>query len=504
MSSLYSSHIFMFPFRFDWNEKGFENKFKFYQENDIKNRLQIDLLDKKLKKGEWQYEKFAIPGKDEKLLYNEYAYFYDYARDAMYNLDEFDENSISNFYRKESYEGKTFYLEIKKENKVYKYKLVIDGVMLRVFHTGVAILSIELLNKEESQSDFEDIQRINDYARRLYPQYLGKDGIKNTKNSFLPNLVKIGDDEAENFEKESYDEIHIGKHILQVLGKDIFCLDKNKSGMFYIQPSLDDRMFVISWYGNDCLSKQLSTQYCKDNDWYRYVFIDNGDITVKNDAMKERLLCEATYARWSDYGTLFGVTRYSFVLLTSSFETLSKPYINAVFLTEHIKTMYFQFVILLLANRTSILRFSDEVAAIASKKGSITKLENLYDRYLTFYNRLYFKEVTHQDQGIELYDKALKQMKIPEHIEKLDGKFTKLFDYANLKQSNKESDAMNSLNLIVSALGVTGLFISIYSMGAFDFENSLKPFWWAVGSSVLAGAIALFGMYLYLKHAKEQ
>ena len=87
-----------------------------------------------------------------------------------------------------------------------------------------------------------------------------------------------------------------------------------------------------------------------------------------------------------------------------------------------------------------------------------------YRRYLTFYNRMYFKEVTHQEQGIELYDMALEQMKIPEHIEKLDGKFTKLHDFANLQSEKKTTKAMNALTIVGSTLILPSLVIAWFGL----------------------------------------
>ncbi len=507
---IYSSHIFMFPFRFDWVEEEIKNGdvYGFYDEKSISQRLKFEELEEKLASANWRYEQFDIPSQEEMhLAYNEFGYFYDYARDAIYNHHkEYNPQAISSFFRKKDKEGKVFF-----EGEPYKinilnadggtttYTLNIEGVSLRIFRTGIAILSIELNNYEHK--NFDDILKINDYGRRIYPQFIGKDKECNTKKAFLPNYIQIGSSIVEDFTDFSYKDVEIGRHIVQLLGIELFSDKKEEcSGKFYIQPSLDDRMFVLSWYGDDETVNKLKSCYAykESDDWYRYVFVDGKDVTVQNNIMKQKLLEDASYDRWSNYGTLYGVTRYSFVCLSEN-----SSYTRDILPLPHMKTMYFQMAIIFLAIRTSILRFSDEVAAIATNK-TVDRLQALYEEYLTFYNRLYFKELTHQDQGIELYDIALKQMKISEHIDKLDGKFTKLFDFASLKQNDKETEAVNSLNLVISALGVTGLFVSFYGLGAFDFENSLEPFWWAVGSSLAAGGVALWSMFRWNKYIKDK
>jgi len=498
MATLHSSHIFMFPFRFDWNEQGFSKEYDFYKSNDIANRIALKNLNTQLEQKGWECKPFKIEN-----AYSEYAYFYDYARDAIYNLDDFSETAISNYYEKNDFNGKIFELNIQKKGsgnyitEASSYKLQITGLSLRVFNSGVAILSLELANHEYDK--LSDILRINDYGRRVYPQFIGERGIANTKKTFLADSIKIiGSDIVENFEYDKFDDTYIGTHILDILSQDIFTQKRDETNKYYIQPSLDDRMFVISWYGNDKLSAE---PYSKSDDWYRYVFVDNGMVTVQNKRMKKELLKNATYDRWSNFGTLFGVTRYSFTLLSPSKKSLEKE--NAEMIIEHTQTMYFQMITLLLATRTSILRFSDEIAALASSETLETeKLTTLYQRYLTFYNRLYFKEVTHQDQGIELYDMARKQMKIDEHMEKLDGKFTKLFEFAKMQSDDANGAKMDKLTVMGAIFLPPSLMIALFSMGIFDYAQSEKSLFIAVIAMVIS-AILTIGFINFKEEAKK-
>ena len=496
-----STHIFLFPFRFDKHidNDGFTNEFELYKKSSLDERVDLDALHNKLTKNGWDYEEFKIEqGDEEDLLYNEFAYFYDYAREALYNLTDFSKDAISNFYRKTSIQKGTFEIGIKaKENyPETTYKLEIDGITLRVFSSGIAILGIELLNRD--YSSFRDILRINDYGRRVYPQYIGKDCSNTTKGSFLANYIKVVDKHSKLIAKESfyyanYNDIRIGSHIMNILGTEVFtqckcktnegdsiCTNpypkkckKNLKGLFYIQPSLDDRMFVHCWYGNEVYSDLISNEekksYLKSDLWYEYIFVDNDGATVKNSKFKKELLKKATYTRWSGNKTLFGISRYSFVALTD------RSWFANNILHNHMRSMYFQISILLLALRTSVLRFSDEIAALASLKDfSIERTDKVYKKYLLFYNRLYFKEITHQDQGIELYDMALKQMKIPEHIAKLDNKFPKLFEYANLKESERESKALNSFTFLGGIFLVPSFVASILSLNSFEEYDSIS------------------------------
>ena len=487
---LYSSHIFMFPFRFDWNEKGFKKEYDFYKQERSSRRISLSKLHEKLtnknEKNTWHYKPFSI-----KDAYNEYAYFYDYARDAMYNMGEFSEDAISNYYDKDDLNGERFELTVKGKT----YNLNIAGVTLRIFSTGVALLSLELENNEYKA--FDDILRINDFGRRVYPQFISDGKVDETKKAFLAQSIKIPSlNIEEDFELDVYDETYIGSHIMELLGLDVFTQDKKELNHYYIQPSIDDRMFVVSWYQNKELSEnlQIATEhYSQSDEWYKYIFVDNdGDANVQNDKMKKKLLKKSTYDRWAGYGMLYGFSRYSFVCLETG-----------KFAQKNMSSMYFQMITLLLATRTSILRFSDEIAALASNKTINTeKLSDLYQRYLTFYNRLYFKEVTHQDQGIELYDMARKQMKIDEHIEKLDGKFTKLFEFAKMQSDDVSAEKMDKLTVMGAIFLPPSLMIALFSMGIFDYEQSEKSLYVAVMAMVVSILLTL-GWINFREKAKK-
>ena len=503
---LYSSHIFMFPFRFDYNKHGFKHEFEFYRKNNINNRLNLEILNEMLINNQWIYEEFDIEASDEKhILYSEFAYFYDYARESIYNRHNFSPQSIANFYRKPILEGGTYTIEIckTKYREQKEYQLNISGISLRIFSTGVGILSIELDNYQ--YKEFQEILDINEFGRRVYPGFVGVQGVQNVKDAFLADKITIKDNTDEILVEEDFNnctlgDIYVGKHIMALLGEDTFSQQKIKGDdKYYIQPSLDDRMFVLSWYGNDEMVTEFQndkTIYTSNSNWYKYVFVDAGLLTVQNEKMKEKLLCNATYDRWSAFGTFTGISRYSFVVLTSSESSLEDD--NAEFIIGHTKSMYFQMMTILLAIRTSILRFSDELAPVATPE-HIGKLKLLYEKYLSFYNRLYFKEITHQDQGIELYDIALKQMKIPEHMEKLDGKFTKLHDFANLQAEKRGAERMNLFTKIVSVLAFPSLVIAFLEMDSIKGIEIVQNY-----GSIFTILSGVFGFYIADYFTKEE
>ncbi len=444
---LYSYHNFMFPFRFDKVVKSFDDRHDFYKKHSFDDRVKLDESFKSdLENNKWRYEHFAVKNS---LDYNELVYFHDFVKDSLFNKQEFKEGATSYFFKKEIAEDASFVLKILNKEA---YALDLKGVTLRIFDTGVAILSFEVENRK--YSDVQDILNINEYGRRVYPQFLGENfSTKVTKETFLPESTTVNGIE-EHF-CDLYKEIKIAKYITEILG-DTFTTQQNVEDKYFIQPIIDDRMFVLSWYGNDSFSQCTKKDLMYD-DWYKYIFVDGKDITVQDKDMQKKLIEKSSYTRWKGYGTFFGVTRYSFVSLSQN-----SAFTRDVLPLPHMKTIYFQMVILLLAQRASLLRFSDEITAISDVKDEQYILENisiLYKNYLRFVNKLYFKEITAQDQGIELYDKAQDVLNITRDMEDLRQEIASLNEYASLEQEKKENEEMQKLTKL-GTIFLPGTFIA--------------------------------------------
>ncbi len=487
--NIISYHNFMFPFRFDKIVESFSDRHEFYKNTSFDKRVQIDDDFKNtLEKNSWKYEKFEVKNH---LDYNEMVYFHDFVKDSLFNTKDFEEGATSYYFEKKIDSNATLELKIKDKEP---YVLKLEGINLRLFDTGVGILSFEVENYDYNKVD--DILKINDYGRRVYPQFLG-DGFSTepTRGAFLPEYIKVNGIE-ERF-CSLYKEIKLAKYIVDILGES-FTTDKSKKDSYYLQSIIDDRMFVLSWYGNDAFVS-CTQNSIENKNWYKYVFVDGNDITVQDDEMQKEFIGKATYKRWNKYGTFFGITRYSFVCLSENNDwtrnTLPLP---------HMKTMYFQMTSLLLAQRASLLRFSDEITAISDVRGenspSIENISILYKNYLRFVNKLYFKEVTAQDQGIELYDKALDILNIKRDIEDLRMEIGSLNGYAFMEQEKEEKDEMKKLTTLGTYLIPPTLVAGFLGMNVFG--NKLENGWWILGAIVAIGVSPFIVKYFIKKEKK--
>ena len=456
------------------------------------------------KKDNWEYKPFNIHDQKD---YNEYVYFYKHIQDALYNQKDEQEENISKYYEYKEQDGK-FIINCKKGI----YELELDGISLRIFNTNIAILSFNLKNIKSSQNKPEDILAINDFGRRIYPQFLGKNLLEDTKNAILANSITLkfkNEDKNITDDFRRFDSLdNITENYIKLIPNYICELIKDNFKEQILRPIIDDRMFVISMYINDTLVKKLSHQHIKkervfntlqktfdkynyeNNDWwYKYIFVDGDDKTCQSKYMTKEFIKNSTYDRWVEYGTLFGVSRYSFVAVTGS-------WYGKEILLPHIQTMYFQIFSLLLAYRATIIKFSDDIQDATKDDDKLfDKTKKVYKNYINFLNKLYFKEVTAQDQGIELYNQAIKVMDIDKYMQDLDNEINELHSYTDMLEEKKSNKMMNLLTYIGGILLPPSIVTGFYGM-----NNEYLPFQeYSIQITIASFIIPVIGLSIYKK-----
>ena len=550
-TTLYSHHIFLFPF-------------KWKADKSVKDLR--PLLEKS-----WKRQ----TGFDLKTIsdYNEYNYFYDFVRPILYDLDD---SSLAEKKQDDTYldhyvhllpkvngvvpkENRIYHIEVK--DKTYELNVDANGILLHLYSSGVGVLSFHLSNRKEDQATLPDILAINQYGRRIFPPFFTipsekigyqsafdysnfEEGFEKSQGNELAHAIWIGDDtNKEDFKKYKQPE-HFKKKPFQLpsfisnLFPPGFLSSETITDSFKIFPVLDDRMFVICWYGDDGLTEELKKPkqlplleiksqkklaeillrekpeygYLTNPHWYEYIFVDkyNGK-SCQNDEQTIELLRGATNARWGNYGTFYGASRYSFVCLTPTYASL-KEY---NFVIHHVQTLYYKMVELVLLQRACLLHFSDKVTAISSKLGINEErlsedVSDLYQEYIRFVNKIYFREVTAQDQGIELYNLLQAQMNIAENVTALDGEIKELHDYVSLKEEKRRNDTLDKIAKWGAAFAVAGLIISFFGMNYFGGDSILlsPTSTWANGHQVISVVIVLVfslaaAFYSYGKFTKK-
>ena len=488
ITTIYSKHIFLFPFRWDFLSEG-----KSLKESALNERVTIKKFSSACNSKWKKSEEYYI---DDYLNYNEYTYFYDFVRDALYDEPHNSENLIHHF----TYTlNKNSLYEIvvsdkKSENGKRHYKLPLIKILLHVFANGVGLLSFHMENI--SYSVKEDILLINDFGRRIYPQFLSQDvnqpggnPIDGARNSFLAKKI-IVDGIGDNFvcynkdiRERAHDPVQLPNFILNILNKEE-TKDGSKYEKFFvstdkvmqkdqicIKPLLDDRMFTLCWYGNNDEIKKLKYHpilktdnsfeynYYSSEFWYKYLFVDGKDITCCNKNMLVDENKKHTYDRHVDSGTLWGVSRYSLVVLTDL------GWFGSNIISVHATTIYYQMVVLCLMQRASVLKYSNEVARVSSDlDNNLKEIEAINKSYLKFMNKMYFREVSAFDQGIEMYDMLQENMRIEREVKDLNRELDELYQFTSLINEKKENDKITNLTILGAIFLVPALLTGIWGM----------------------------------------
>ena len=521
MSEIISHHHFMFPFRWDILPIGFTI-------HDVKENepfdQRTDLSFFKDEFGPWERKPFILSDNvngNNYSNYSEFVYYHQHVQKAIYDYQyPWKNNQILLKYFEYNIDKSLTNLYIIKDKGGKTYELKLDGITLHLFATGVGILSYNLTNCDETQKSPEDILKINGIGRRIYPQFLGPNGVQDTKNAFLPdsvkliiNEIKVIEERFEDYKLEISNPTIFPSFISDVLPENFICkigekVSTNKRVL--IVRVTDDRMFVVSWYGNDKISLSIKKKFRITNKLdnkllYAFIFGDNKTCTsVANKKMYLSQLDECSYQRWVENGTVFGVTSDSFVCLTDE-----SPFCFNI-LRQHVQSIYYTMSILCLAQRTSILKFTAEISNLADiaklqkDEKLMTNIKDIYKNYIEFTNKLYFMEVTSLTQGIELYDMIQEQMNIKEEINFLKNEINELNQYVTLLQDEVRNKEAAWLNRVAAFFLPASIFFTIVGAGFItnnNFDRS-RGIEWDIMVWILIGFIPSIFFYLYIKFKK--
>lgn len=473
---LYSYHIFIFPFK--WEHKSITGK-TFSERFDLTKIKPWDNSD-------WINLPKPIRAEYATELYNEKNFFYEFVHPVLFDDEKWkDDPVVLHYERKEAYDNRKLVYEIDViANPGNPYRLNLKSIGLNLYSTGTGSLVFYLENNDYPGLD--NILRINQYGRRILPPFFDlKTGVLKTKQYELANHIAItglNGNEQRYFEDfSSYTDKTDWKPARFI---ESLMADFNEN--LHIEPVTDDRMHVLCRYENDKMSRIVKGKWLNNdgfkNDWYRFLFVDGGKYPMcQNEKMKDKLIKAHTYTRWTNWGSIHGISRYSFVYLT--------PKNPNDFLKTHFRTIYARMVELTLIQRASILKFSEEVTELSKLKQEGTKsmtekISGLYKEYIRFVNQVYFREVTAQEQGIELYNLMQEKMKIAEQVKDLDREIEELHNYANLLEQKEQEQRITKITVLGAVFLPATFLVGLFGINTLPEVKDLptmlingKPYW---------------------------
>lgn len=488
---MYSYHVFYFPF--EWKIKNKE----FATFSDSINLTNIQPLSPQ---SPWKTN-YSPEGIEAERLYDEKNYYYKFVHPVLYDTGKKD-TLIKHFERVEPINGTcTYNIEISKNKNEKKYSLKLDSINLNLYSTGAGMLTFYLQNDE--YESFDDILNINQYGRRIFPPFYEDIKIRSqiSKCLYLKGLSGPEDRYSEDF--NAYKPEMDWKP-----AKFITNLIEDLQADLVVTPVIDDRMFVNCWYQNKDLAKRFyyneddieqfkdylkeekqtnkGKEFVYSGDWYRYLYIDAGsEPTCMNLDMRKQLIDDTTYMRWQGTGSIYGITKYSFMLLTDA----SDYAINV--LSVHMRNVYSRMIELVLMQKASMLKFSKEVTEVSrlnvrNDSYVANRIGSLYMEYIHFINQMYFPEITTQEQGKELYEILLKQFKSEELIKDLDEEISELHGYVTLLIDNSRNIKASWLNIIAAIFLPPTLLSGFFGMNPFNNGFDINHFGWQIAIIMVA------------------
>lgn len=477
---MYSYHVFYFPFKWEIRDKQFAVFSQAIALSNINPTLQ----------SHWK-SNYNPNGIEAERLYDEKNYYYKFVHPVLYDTGKTD-TLIKHFEREEPKKGLcTYRIKTNRKDEIIEYNLKLDSINLNLYSTGVGMLSFYLQNND--YDDFEDILKINQYGRRLFPPFYDdlKFHSQISHGIYISGLSGMESRYNEDFSSYKPDmDWFPAKFIINLI--------EDLQPDLMATPVIDDRMFVNCWYQNKDLASRFyyrdeeikrfdyserekkqaekGKEFIYSADWYRYLYVDAGaDPTCQNWDMRKQLIDETTYLRWQGAGSIYGITKYSFMLLTDS-----SDYATNV-LSVHMQNVYSRMIELVLMQRATMLKFSDEVTKVSKLNDNNNSLVaqrvgSLYKEYIHFINQMYFPEVTTQDQGKELYDLLLKQFNSESRIKDLDEEISELHGYITLMIDNSRDIKASWLNIIAAIFLPPTLLSGFFGMNSFNDGFDLNHF----------------------------
>lgn len=447
----YSYHTFLFPFL--WNNGGRVTRKQF----------------EKCIHPHWVPEERADVPFDTS-HYAQYAYFNQAARNTIFT-EAGEKNPIVKNYRFDigrlsgdadwlgSRKGKDNPARYVIRKDGFTASLRVNGIRLRLFSTGVGMIVFELENYEHN--DEKAINRINEYGRRIFVPFVGADGscklCADDITLEYPGGAVVS--AISGVLPKTNSDIRFMELISYLLRNEKYAAVtglKAEKNRFHIEPIIDDRMFVSCvWCNNDfnMEMKQYTDgdyRYLSDaitrepNDsgsaarrLYELLFVDGDGLSCRSRTMLRQMLEEHVYDRWleysAEYGTLIGISEFSMVTVSG----------DPISVNAHL-TEYTEMIMLVLAQRASLLSFEWQISDCA--KGRL-RIDRIQREYIHFQSKYLLREITPQQQGIELYNMLCRHMFIGNMAEEVEKQISALF-------ALKRNDTDNSNNILFSILSI--------------------------------------------------
>lgn len=340
------------------------------------------------------------------------------------------------------------------------YRLKLEGIKLKIYNTGIGILTFEAENY--NYQTLKDVKFINEYGRRIFAPFIS-DGTC----SLCADKLGVTLSDGGHYSDISHTVPKTQSECIPKFVKELLPDSE-------ITTAIDDRMFVACLVIDaDEFEKLMHYEENTEasESLYELLYIDKDkNCSCPTKSMREKLLERSVYRRWLENkvggncaGTLHGVTHHSFVCLTTCKipEFVETPFLR----------IYTHMVSAVLAQRATIIALDARVSELSAgfeKKGSylngkrIKNLNELQEKHIAFLNQHMNIELTCQEQGIEIYELLQREMYVERESASLSDEIRSLSEAANTATEHGLSRWAFWISVI----------LGVWEVGTFVLENT--------------------------------
>lgn len=348
-----------------------------------------------------------------------------------------------------------------------KYSLIIDEIHLKIFDTGVAMISIDCHNSE--YRSINDVKEINEYGRRLAMPFWPNSQMSCSKCADSLEISGNGiyfKDDFKSMHNNTVSLCYVSTIIRSLLncnGKNIIFRAKAtyNPNEIQIKPILDEKMYVACLIVDKELISGLLNDYTANGNEFspenrnNLVELFNVDVlgkcSISDDNSQLNYLHEHIYTAEfaGNEPKLFSVTEQSYIKLIAKED----------FDVRYFRSVYCQLIGIVLAQRMSIEKFQQEIITLSGcigKRGKritnkvIASVMNVQERYISFQNQFLFREITPKREGKHLYEKFQEFLNVYSENEVLKTQLSTLYELISTSQGY----SFNKWGLVISLIAI--------------------------------------------------
>jgi len=372
---------------------------------------------------------------------------------------------------------------------------------------------------DQEESFYKYVLMINDRLRRLYLHWLSK-GLENSAPDDIEGRINaqvdgrapyhdvrisvrdkycnvpfteddiIEEDYSACLVYEALDVSGVNRPIL--LEATLGGMEKRKLGCSF--ELLDDnRMFTVSYILPKHLDLFLSVfnwnsieDLNNSERWHKLLTVDTprNSMITNNEALRLENIKNSTYTRWmngydvSDT-TLFGYTKHSFIMVGDRGNFHFKNVVKLNFLHQ-----YSEMARLVLAQTAAVHRFGRVIYNLSGKISNtgdvrifgldqeiFNEVSEFKQLFNDFTNRMYFREITSQIQGTELYQLLQGKQEMGIHMTELKEEINQLSDHLEMLQRQSQEKSIHLLTQTTIILGVLTFATGLFGSNFLAIEN---------------------------------